>query len=434
MVTYSDFATKYRSKTLEEYAGNEYLKSQLMARLKDMDNIPGTILLTGHSGCGKTTLARLFAKTIQCENSKLDSRGWRHPCGECSTCRAMDTYIETGKTDNLYGVEEVDAASTRRVEDIDALVVKIQIPTMGVDKRVYIVDEVHKISKAGQNAMLKTIEDIPKDVVLVFSTTDPQDLIDTFKNRMRLHLEVQKPTVKDVCKVLERVCDEENIDYTVEALKLIAEKANCVHRQSLNYLEMVANTGSGRVDVDVVASALDVKPLDDYFKFFKYLLDKDAMMYVNLLHDIRVGIGFDKFVVGLKDFVTRGLYVRSGLAIEGLTTKELSAIKELFSKFSVEEVCSLLNFLDSVLERGSDVETKLFILGYQGIVPIASREELNVTGEIVKETEGSIKEEQRSVIRYNEEKKERKVEKTVEDMKLELEPMALDDLAEDLFN
>ena len=159
------------------------------------------------------------------------------------------------------------------------------------------------------------------------------------------------------------------------------------------------------------------------------------MLYVNLLHDIKVGVGFQKFIEGLKDFVTRGLYVRNGLSVEGLTTKELSSLKALFDKFSVEETVSLLVFLDRVLESGVDIETKLFILGYQGIVPISSREELEATvvSGLVAETEDDLKQEARGVRLYEGVKREQKVEKSTEEMKIDLQPIALDDLSKDIF-
>ena len=147
------FARKYRPTSLNGYVGNSEVKETVQRYLKNPSK-PQTILLTGNSGCGKTTLARIIAKEYLCED-RDDETG---ACCECATCMAVDEYIATGSTENLPDIYEIDSSDKSGKKDIDAMLGSMEYPPIGGDWKVYIIDEVHLLSEGAMGRLLKLVE------------------------------------------------------------------------------------------------------------------------------------------------------------------------------------------------------------------------------------------------------------------------------------
>lgn len=360
------FSTKYRSKSIDEYVGNDYSKSKMLNAIEE-DVIPPVWLIHGESGCGKTTLARLGAKHIVCENKQtkeINGRAYKVPCNECTTCVEMDHFINTGDSSNLYNVTELDSSKTRKVETIEAFIEEAGVSSMYNGYEVYILDECHLLTTSSQSALLKFTEDTPEGKVFMFCTTDKQKMLPALVNRAQVQCPIEKPSVENIISVLANICDQEGLAYERQALSMIAIHSDNVYRSSQLNLEEVARLKEG-ISVEAVSKALDIQDLSVFFDFFRYLSTNNIVMFTNSLYQIKTGIGFTKFINQLTSFVVRGLYLRSGVSVEGLSPKEIKNMKELFKNFSLEEIIALLNFLRTV-EVGN-VEANLFTLGYQGL-------------------------------------------------------------------
>lgn len=426
------FATKHRCKSIDSYVGNDFVKSTMLRRFHK-EPYPQAIMLFGGSGTGKTTLARLLAKHIVCEDKReVEIKGSMVtlPCDECMTCQSMNKFIETGDDGDLYNVKELDASEYRRAENIDAFISEASVPSMYGGYHVYIIDECHVISNTGQNSFLKFIEDPPEGKIFIFCTTDKHKVLNTLINRC-LVFEIKKPTLDDVVESLKIIADAEGISYELGALKLIAERSNYVYREAINNLENVFRSFK-LVSVKNASESLDVQSLDLFFDFFKYLIDNNIVMYSHVLHLVKVGIGYESFYTNLLEFVKRGLYIKNGIPIEGLTKTEMKNFSELFKRFSVDEVYSLLAFLNDA--REGDLEIKFFTLGYRGLQKVKEEEE-KVFSEPTEITvsDRDLANELQIQHTFKEHKKELKREETESDANKELEELSLEDMSS-LFN
>lgn len=350
---------KYRPSKMSNYIGNKKLKDTVMAALRSKV-LPQTILLEGASGCGKTTFARLLVKEYRC--SERDP--YNGACDECISCKELEEYIETGDASNLVDIREVDIASEGGKKDVDAVLEEAMYPSYGGQWKIFIFDECHMATKQAQNRMLKIAEEPPENVLLIFCTTDPDMMLETLLNRCQLRLHVTKPTVKELGGLLKSVCINEGVDYDIKGVNLISNRSGLTIRRALILLQDIVNQKNSAKYSDVI-EVLDEISESTMFDFYRKLLNRDTMGYVSLLHKIKTQMELKQFVDSILEFTKRGVLIINGVNLDGMTDGELKSYKNLFSKFTVEQIGMLLEKLLSL--RDGDIELKLIMMGYTGL-------------------------------------------------------------------
>ena len=353
------FARRYRPYNLVGYIGNEKMKAKAMARLRDPAR-PQTVLVSGASGCGKTTFGRIFGSEYLCEDWSEQTGA----CGKCQSCLDLKEYVATGNTDNLSFLKEIDIADSSGKKDINAFLEDAYQPAWGNQWRVYILDECHMATPQAQNALLKIVEEPPERVLFIFCTTNPEMMIKTLVNRCQLRLHVKKPTVSELGGLLRSVCLQEEKAFDVKGLYLIASRAELTIREALNSLEQILSE-KGSATYNSVLEVLDELSESEMFDFFKKLLNRDIMGYVNAIHKIKTRMELTAFVRSLINFTTRGIMIFNNVPIDCMTEGELKAYKSLFSQFSVTEISNLIQKLLDL--ESNDVETRLLLMGYTGL-------------------------------------------------------------------
>ena len=241
-MSYLALARKWRPKKFSEMIGQEHVLRALINAL-DSDRLHHAFLFTGTRGVGKTTIARILAKSINCEVGTSSQ-----PCGECSTCREVDE----GRFVDLI---EVDAASRTKVEDTRDLLDNVQYAPSRGRYKVYLIDEVHMLSASSFNALLKTLEEPPPHVKFLFATTDPQKLPVTILSRC-LQFNLRRLSVERISSYCQSLLDKENIPYEEGACKQIGIAADGSMRDGLSLLDQAIAYGAGSIKVEDVTSML----------------------------------------------------------------------------------------------------------------------------------------------------------------------------------
>ena len=202
---------KYRPQTLEEVVGQEHIKKALTNAI-ELNKISHAYLFTGPRGTGKTSTARIFAKSLNCKEGPTI-----HPCGKCENC--IDITNSTP-----MDVIEIDAASNRKVEDAQNILEKVMYAPVNSRYKIYIIDEVHMLSTTAFNALLKTLEEPPKNVIFILATTEVHKVLDTIKSRCQRY-DFKRITTSDIAAHLRMISDKEGINITDDALMTIAKNS-----------------------------------------------------------------------------------------------------------------------------------------------------------------------------------------------------------------
>ena len=333
------FARKYRPTSFSGYIGNEDTKETVKMYLKNKKR-PQTILMYGNSGCGKTTLARIIEREYMCEDRDPETGA----CGKCMTCQLFEDYIKTGKTDMLTDVYEIDASDKSGKKDINTLLESMEYPAMGGDWKTYVIDEAHLLKEEAMGRLLKSFEEPPEGVLIILCTTNPEELLNTVRNRCQLKLPITKPKTKELMDHLQKVCLTEGKPYDLEGLRMLVGRADNVIRDSLNYLETVLATRGEATSNSVSA---EFKQVNDkiIYSFFNAYYSDDYAGYADVLYKIKTGYGFDQFISSLTTFTVRGLYILNSVEVEGLTSEEIKSYYELFSRFKPQEISRILSDL-----------------------------------------------------------------------------------------
>jgi DNA polymerase-3 subunit gamma/tau len=271
-MSYQVLARKWRPQTFEELVGQEHVQRALVNALND-DRLHHAYLFTGTRGVGKTTIARIFSKSLNCEEGISAT-----PCGKCSTC----TEIVEGRYVDLI---EVDAASRTGVDDTRDLLENVQYaPTRGRYK-VYLIDEVHMFSKSSFNALLKTLEEPPPHVKFLLATTDPQKLPVTILSRC-LQFNLKRLPVNLIISHLQYILTQENVEHDVTALQLIAEAADGSMRDALSLLDQALAFGGGVIKEQEVRDMLGSVSRHKVIDLLEAILQRDAAATLQVVADL----------------------------------------------------------------------------------------------------------------------------------------------------
>lgn len=287
MENYIVSARKYRPATFDTVVGQRALTTTLKNAIANQ-KLAHAYLFCGPRGVGKTTCARIFAKTINCLHPTADGEA----CNECESCRAFNEQ-------RSYNIHELDAASNNSVEDIRSLIEQVRIPPQIGKYKVYIIDEVHMLSQAAFNAFLKTLEEPPHHAIFILATTEKHKILPTILSRCQIY-DFNRISVNDTVEHLENVARKEHIEAEPEALNVIAQKADGGMRDALSIFDQVVSFTNGHITYQSVIENLNVLDYEYYFKLTDAFLENrvsDCLLTFNEV--LKKGFDGNHFITGL---------------------------------------------------------------------------------------------------------------------------------------
>ena len=297
-------ARKYRPITFDSVVGQKAITSTLQNAIRT-NTLAQAFLFCGPRGVGKTTCARIMAKTINCMNPTADMEA----CDECESCRSFNN-------SNSFNIYELDAASNNSVDDIRNLVDQVRIPPQVGQYKVYIIDEVHMLSSAAFNAFLKTLEEPPAYAKFILATTEKHKIIPTILSRCQI-FDFKRITVDDISKHLQNIAVKEGVVAEEEALNIVAQKADGALRDALSIFDQMVSFSGKNITYKDVINNLNVLDYEYYFRMVDYILNKDNNSILLLLNNV-VENGFDiqHFIQGLASHLRNLLLGRDEKLVE----------------------------------------------------------------------------------------------------------------------
>lgn len=310
MEEYIVSARKYRPASFDSVVGQKALTETLKNAIK-ANKLAHAYLFCGPRGVGKTTCARIFAKTINCFTPTAQGEA----CNHCESCVAFNEQ-------RSFNIFELDAASNNSVENIKALMEQTRIPPQVGKYKVFIIDEVHMLSTAAFNAFLKTLEEPPAHVIFILATTEKHKILPTILSRCQIY-DFERMTVQDIVNHLESVAKQEGITYEPEALTIIAEKADGGMRDALSIFDQTASFAQGNITYAKVLEDLNVLDVENYFKMIDFSLENKVSELMLLLNSI-VSRGFDygNISVGLAAHIRNVLMSKDEKTISLIETSD----------------------------------------------------------------------------------------------------------------
>jgi len=308
MENYIVSARKYRPVTFDTVVGQGALTTTLKNAIQS-GRLAHAYLFCGPRGVGKTTCARIFAKTINCLNPRKDGEA----CGECESCAAFNE----GRS---YNIHELDAASNNSVEDIRVLIEQVRIPPQIGKYKVFIIDEVHMLSQAAFNAFLKTLEEPPQHAIFILATTEKHKILPTIMSRCQIY-DFKRMGVNDIVGHLKHVAEQENIKAEDAALNIIAQKADGGMRDALSIFDQVASFCGGNITYQQTIENLNVLDYDYYFRLTDYFLEGKITECMLTLNEI-LAKGFEGqyFITGLSSHLRNLLVSQDAQTVELIET------------------------------------------------------------------------------------------------------------------
>ncbi|MFV0289702.1 MAG: DNA polymerase III subunit gamma/tau [Mangrovibacterium sp.] len=332
-------ARKYRPDTFQTVVGQAQISSTLKNAIST-GKIAHAYLFCGSRGVGKTTTARIFAKTINCENLSSDVE----PCNTCQSCSAFNE-------NRSYNIHELDAASNRGIDDIQRLIEQVRIPPQVGKFSVFIIDEVHMLSSQAFNAFLKTLEEPPAHAKFILATTEKHKILPTILSRCQIY-DFNRMTVDDTMKHLQEIAKKEGVEVDESALNVIAQKSDGAMRDALSIFDQIVSFCGKKVTYQQVIQNLNVLDYSYYFRLVDAFLKNDVPQALLIFNDV-LSHGFDghHFINGLSS------HLRDLLVSKDETTVQLLQVgQEIKMKYKEQAKSCEQDFLFEGIQICSDCD------------------------------------------------------------------------------
>ena len=334
---------KYRPQTFAEFIGQEHIVRTLTNAISG-EMISHAYLFAGPRGSGKTTLARLLSKAVNCQNRK---KGEFEPCNKCSSC----SEIMEGRSMDLM---EIDAASHRGIDDARELIDGIRFMPTKSKYKVFIIDESHQLTREAANALLKTLEEPPAHAIFILATTEIHKMIPTIVSRCQ-RFDFRRLTLPEIMKKLERITEKEKVKIEKPALEQIALNSEGSFRDAESLLDQVFTLyGEKEIKVEDIKDLLGLVETELVSKFTDFLGQKNPAGAINFLNElVEKGMNLEEFAKTLINYLRKALILKimgidGNPIISGLTKEELQKLNEQAKNFKEEELRKILNlFLDA---------------------------------------------------------------------------------------
>ncbi len=327
---------KYRPQTIEQIVGQEHIKKALANAIKT-DRISHAYLFTGPRGTGKTSTARIFAKSLNCQNGPTIT-----PCNECENCKNITNSIP-------IDVIEIDAASNRSVSDADEIIQKVALAPVQSRYKIYIIDEVHMLTNQAFNALLKTLEEPPKNVIFILATTEVHKVLDTIKSRCQ-RFDFKRITTDDIAKHLRYISDNEKINITDDALYYIAQNSAGGMRDSIALLDQlsVLNSPDVPISVDDINNLLGRLSFNSLTSLFEAIVSSSQNEALGILNGIyNEGNEPIQILSNLLDYLRNALILKSAGNVDNtviqLNSEQLKILSDKLSNIETHQLISLID-------------------------------------------------------------------------------------------
>jgi DNA polymerase III subunit gamma/tau len=341
MAEYIVSARKYRPTRFKEMVGQEQVATTLKNAIRT-GHLAHSFLFCGPRGVGKTTAARILAKTINCQNQTDDFEA----CGECESCVGFQKNAS-------FNIHELDAASNNSVDDIRALVDQVRFPPQSGKYKIYIIDEVHMLSAGAFNAFLKTLEEPPSYCKFILATTEKHKILPTILSRCQI-FDFRRIGVDTIVKHLKHICEIEKIDAEEDALHIIGQKADGGMRDALSMFDRLSSFSDGRLTYASVLENLNVLDYDYFFKVTDALLAENLTLTLQLFDEIlRKGFEGDDFILGLSEHFRNLLFCKDKQTLSLLEVSET-----LKQKYGQQSGQASPDFLVNCLSIGNQCDVQ----------------------------------------------------------------------------
>lgn len=371
-IKYKVLARKYRPSSLDELVGQDVLVKTLTNAI-NTNRLAHAYIFTGIRGVGKTSTARIFAKSLNCLGADGNATTPQvKPCGVCENCRAI-------AEDRHIDVIEMDAASRTGVDDIREIIDGVQYKPSSARFKVYIIDEVHMLSKNAFNALLKTLEEPPPYVKFIFATTEIRKVPPTVLSRCQ-RFDLPRVDLDTLSKHFKHICDLENVKIDDESINIISKTADGSVRDGMSFLDQVISNCEGDISVDKVSKILGLAGKGVVFDLYDSIMSGNIEKSINII-DEQYNLGVDPVLIltdllEITHYITRVKITPNSLPMLPITSSEQEKVKLFASKLSIATLARVWQMLLKGFEELSRVpnvlsavEMIIVRLAYTGMMP-----------------------------------------------------------------